>query len=209
MRMMPLRTPPIVSTLWIFWASLFLLILPLSQAFVSVPHPKKLPCSFVSVPHPKKLPCGTILQQSTILFASNNCEGDVSTRWSHSDIEWRLRPPEGTSRLDRLKIKLGANILRLESKIKGGGLPPVLLPRGGRALLEAYHKGKNIRRTQLRSCLTARCTKNDDAFHKQSLGAGRRKLLDLGLPQLGVRRLLKVSDCSCALDAVTVMLFAG
>ena len=184
---MLLRPPPI------FWASLSLqlLVLPLSQAFISVPHPKKLPCA-------------TILQQSTLLIASNNYE-----RLSHSDIEWLLRPPEGTSRLDRLKIKLGANMLRLESKIKGGGLPPVLLPRGGRALLEAYHKGKNIRRTQLRSCLTARCTKNDDAFHKQSLGAGRRKLLDLGLPQLGVRRLLKVSDCSCALDAVTVMLFAG
>lgn len=43
--------------------------------------------------------------------------------------------------MDRLKFKLGANILRLESKLNGNTLPPVLCPRGGRALLEAYHKG--------------------------------------------------------------------
>jgi hypothetical protein len=187
---MPPRTPPVLS-LWILWASLSFQAVPLSQAFVSVPHPNQLPCTIT-------------LQQSTLLFASNNYEGDTSTRLSHSDVEWLLRPPEGTSRLDRLKIKLGAKILRLESKIKGGGLPPVLLPRGGRALLEAYHKGKNGRRTQVRSCLPALNTKNADAFHKQSLGVGRRKLLDLGLPQVGVRRLLKVSDCSCSLEAVTV-----
>ena len=50
------------------------------------------------------------------LFAVNNDEDGVilanKQLLSHSDIEWRLRPPEGTSRLNRLKIKLGANILR-------------------------------------------------------------------------------------------------
>lgn len=61
---------------------------------------------------------------------------------THSDIEWRLRPPEGTSRLNRLKLKLGAHILRLDTKLKGRTLPPVLCPRGGQAVLEAYFKGE-------------------------------------------------------------------
>lgn len=60
---------------------------------------------------------------------------------THSDIDWRLRPPEGTSLLDRCKLKIGANILRLDSKLKGRSLPPVLCPKGGRAVLEAYYKG--------------------------------------------------------------------
>jgi hypothetical protein len=61
---------------------------------------------------------------------------------THSDIEWRLRPPEGTSRLNRLKLKLGAHILRLDTKLKGRTSPPVLCPRGGQAVLEAYFKGE-------------------------------------------------------------------
>lgn len=60
---------------------------------------------------------------------------------THADIEWRLRPPEGTSRLDRLKIKLGANIIRADRKLRGLPPPPLLCPKGGRALLEAYYKG--------------------------------------------------------------------
>ena len=78
--------------------------------------------------------------QQTRLFAID--EHATSQNLSHSDIEWRLRPPEGTSRFDRLKLKLGANLLRLDCKLKGGELPHVLCPRGGRALLEAYYKGK-------------------------------------------------------------------
>lgn len=59
----------------------------------------------------------------------------------HSDIEWRLRPPEGTSLLKRLKLKAGANILRLEARMRDAKLPPVLCPRGGQAVLEAYYQG--------------------------------------------------------------------
>ena len=61
----------------------------------------------------------------------------------HTDIEWRLRPPEGTSRIDRLKLKVGANILRLDAKLRGQKMPPILCPRGGQAVLEAYYKGMN------------------------------------------------------------------
>ena len=77
----------------------------------------------------------------TTSYTTSLCE--TSTHLAHSDIEWKLRPPEGTSRFDRWKIKVGANILRLDSKLKGNELPPVLCPRGGRAMLEAYYKGES------------------------------------------------------------------
>jgi len=83
------------------------------------------------------------------LFAVNNDKDEETPvnkqLLSHSDIEWRLRPPEGTSRLDRWKIKLGANILRLNSN----ELPPVLCPRGGRAMLEAYYKEPGKRKKKI------------------------------------------------------------
>lgn len=79
--------------------------------------------------------------QSTLLFASDG--GESPKQLSHFDVEWKLRPPEDSSRLQRLKFKLGANILRLDSKLRGSELPLVLCPRGGRALLEAYYKGEN------------------------------------------------------------------
>ena len=80
----------------------------------------------------------------TPLLAQRDEKGSNDVKLSHSDIEWRLRPPEGTSRLKRWKIKLGAAILRLDCKLKGEKVPQVLCPRGGRALLEAYYKGKEL-----------------------------------------------------------------
>ena len=134
---MPSRTPT-ASFRWLYLAcqlsfAAVILLPPSSQAFVSWP------------PQTTKLLCTTPQQPTHLVASTKKVDGDASlsthSHLSHSDIEWRLRPPEGTSRMDRLKFKLGANILRLESKLNGNTLPPVLCPRGGRALLEAYHKG--------------------------------------------------------------------
>ena len=81
-----------------------------------------------------------------VIYASINRNAPAADAESikvltHSDIEWRLRPPEGTSLLNRLKLKAGANILRLEARMRDAKLPPVLCPRGGQAVLEAYYQG--------------------------------------------------------------------
>lgn len=82
-----------------------------------------------------------------IIGLSNNSINESNAgskkQLEHADIEWRLRPPEGTSRIDRLKLKVGANILRLDAKLRGQKMPPILCPRGGQAVLEAYYKGMN------------------------------------------------------------------
>lgn len=97
-------------------------------------------------PRPK-LSHDTLLSRS---FASNNGDdAETPKQLSHSDVGWKLRPPEGTSRVGRLKHNLGANILRLDSKLKGQELPPVLCPRGGRALLEAYYKEPGGRKKKI------------------------------------------------------------
>ena len=71
---------------------------------------------------------------------NNNQPTTSSTKLTHSEITWKLRPPETSSKLTRLKTKFGANALRLLAKFKGEKLPPVLCPRGGRAMLEVYTK---------------------------------------------------------------------
>lgn len=117
--------------------------LPTARAFALAPSPSRtnnLSCPS-SPPPPLR----------SKLFASNNGDDEAESSnnyLTHSDIEWRLRPQEGTSRLARMKIKLGANVLRLNSKLEGSDLPPVLCPKGGRAMLEAYYKEPGKRKKQ-------------------------------------------------------------
>ena len=132
------RSSVVLLVLWMA----FILGPSRSQAFVVKPSSSS-PCTtpyFVKT----KLAIHSPSRQSTTrrISAKNNEQAATHSFLSHSDIEWRLRPPEGTSRFDRWKIKVGANILRLDCKWKGEKPPQVLCPRGGRALLEAYYKGE-------------------------------------------------------------------
>jgi hypothetical protein len=99
-------------------------------------------------------------------------DDSASPQLTHADIEWKLRPQEGTSRINRLKLKLGANVLRLESKLKGGELPPVLCPKGGRAVLEAYYKGTC---TNNYFCVFAGDSKYGGVFLRGTVEPGKRK----------------------------------
>ena len=90
-------------------------------------------------------PCPTLHNNHSSLqlkaSKSPNSNDPERQQLTHADIEWRLIAPEGTSRLDRWKIKLGAFVIRADRKIRRSPPPPLLCPRGGQALLEAYYKG--------------------------------------------------------------------
>jgi len=127
-----------------FWISLLVSLLIPSHGFLTQSSRRlSTPASKYWIAHvgeQRKLlpPVGAIHASKIDEFPINIEE---VTKLTHSDIEWRLRPPKGTTLINRLKLKMGANILRLDTKIKGGKLPPVLCPRGGQAVLEAYYKG--------------------------------------------------------------------
>lgn len=86
-----------------------------------------------------------INDQSTTSISSNK------RKLTHADIEWKLRPDNNNDDnntspkqlFTRLKIKSSATLLRIYSKLSGKKLPPVLCPKGGRAVLEAYYRDDN------------------------------------------------------------------
>lgn len=73
--------------------------------------------------------------KSSILFEQKN-----RGRLTHADIDWHLEPSSDTPVLKRLQMKLAANAIRTELMLKGEECPPVLCPKGGKALLLAYEK---------------------------------------------------------------------
>jgi len=60
----------------------------------------------------------------------------------HTDVTWNVRPfydKDGDrSKSDRFKHKLATSAIRFECRITGQTKPTVLLPRGGKTVLEAY-----------------------------------------------------------------------
>jgi len=72
----------------------------------------------------------------SIVYAQDN----VGKRWSHADIDWHLEPPSDTPILKRLQMKVAANAIRTELLLRGEACPPVLCPKGGKAVLLAYEK---------------------------------------------------------------------
>lgn len=61
-------------------------------------------------------------------------------KWTHADIEWQLRPPEDTPLFEKLKLQAAAKALHAECVLKDLPVPPVLCPKGGKALLLAFEK---------------------------------------------------------------------
>jgi hypothetical protein len=58
----------------------------------------------------------------------------------HGDILWKVRPPPGVSVWKRLWLRLAANVLRLDCKIKRQEPPVVLCPKGRQVVLEAHYR---------------------------------------------------------------------
>lgn len=80
----------------------------------------------------------------SVLRATNDNDNDkdiaASQLFTHKDIVWKLRPPpDSTSFLRRLALRLAANLIRLECKLsKTREVPFCLCPKGGQAVLEAH-----------------------------------------------------------------------
>lgn len=64
----------------------------------------------------------------------------------HSDIVWKIRPSENTSKLDKMKWIASANLLRLNYQRKNEKVPFIILPPGEQMLLEAWYEGEKIGR---------------------------------------------------------------
>mmetsp|Transcript_16588 Transcript_16588/g.19672 ORF Transcript_16588/g.19672 Transcript_16588/m.19672 type:complete len:309 (-) Transcript_16588:578-1504(-) len=76
----------------------------------------------------------------------NKDKNVVERKWSHSDLEWRLRPSPEMSRWRRVLVRIASKALRLEFRLLRKPVPPILCPKGESAVLEAYKNRKKIAR---------------------------------------------------------------
>jgi hypothetical protein len=84
------------------------------------------------------------LPPPNVIKSSSDLSPLVNQPLTHDEIIWKLRPPPETSLSKRIFLKLGANAIRLECKIRGVDAPFCLCPKGGQAVLEAYYQGMYI-----------------------------------------------------------------
>lgn len=85
---------------------------------------------------PKKSP-----GRQSPLHYSNNVES--GTKFTHHDILWKIRPPPSATKIQYLKWKVTANLLRWDCLLRRQKAPTVLCPNnfGGQVVLEAHAKG--------------------------------------------------------------------
>ena len=110
----------------------------------------------------------------TTSVPAKRCRSDLSLAsasrepLTHGDILWKIRLPPQSSRFKRLITKLSAWGIRLDCKLRGQTPPLVLCPKGGQALLEAWHQRKRIGRfgitTEAGPCIPAMQQSVQDAF---------------------------------------------
>ena len=63
-----------------------------------------------------------------------------SAPFSHSDITWKLRPPKETPLLKRLAVRGASTLIKTDCFFRRRDPPPVLCPKGGQAILQAYYR---------------------------------------------------------------------
>ena len=84
---------------------------------------------------------------STTCNAAPNDDDDAkaatiadSTPFTHSDITWKLRPPKETPLLKRLAVRGASALIKADCFLRRKTPPPVLCPKGGQAILQAYYR---------------------------------------------------------------------
>ena len=83
---------------------------------------------------------------TTCNAAPNNDDGAKaatmtdSTPFTHSDIAWKLRPPKETPLLKRLAVRGASALIKADCLLRRKDPPPVLCPKGGQAILQAYYR---------------------------------------------------------------------
>ena len=96
---------------------------------------------------------------STPCNAAPNDDGDggaadstltLAAPFTHSEITWKLRPPKETPLLKRLAVRGASALIKADCLLRRKDPPPVLCPKGGQAILQAYHRPPgSLRRKQI------------------------------------------------------------
>jgi len=93
--------------------------------------------AFIRAPYPRR---ARAIRQGIIRPNAARLTSD----FTHEDIIWTLRPPEGTPLWKRFGLRFGSNIIRLEAIVRGRDPPFCLCPKGGQAIIHAVYNGKRI-----------------------------------------------------------------
>lgn len=90
--------------------------------------------AFIRAPYPRR---ARAIRQGIIRPNAARLTSD----FTHEDIIWTLRPPEGTPLWKRFGLRFGSNIIRLEAIVRGRDPPFCLCPKGGQAIIHAVYNG--------------------------------------------------------------------
>ena len=119
---------------------LLLLITPLSEAYTKV---------IGHFPSERKRRASVPLLQASANGNNSGKENDLK----HSDITWSIVPftPDGSRNIFQiLQLRLASKAIRLDCAIKGQIPPPILCPKGGKAVIEARVGKKSVFRRRPR-----------------------------------------------------------
>lgn len=104
-----------------------------STTLVDQPSSKLLQCPLI-------LPATTGTAGSSLSLSAEATRADNQEPFTHSDIEWRLRPQKGTPLLKRLSLRAASKLIKVDCLLRRKEVPPVLCPKGGQAVLQAYYR---------------------------------------------------------------------
>ena len=72
--------------------------------------------------------------------AADSASTKTTAPFTHSDITWKLRPPKETPLLKRLAVRGASALIKADCLLRRKTPPPVLCPKGGQSILQAYYR---------------------------------------------------------------------